>query len=150
MIRLTNNKARLFDLLFYITGSAIAAQAAYPPYGLISVSLIGLSCYIIYSGLYSSAQIISQDTILLRSIGKSITTQANLFGGIGNALRNKELESRVLTVTKNRTDEIEESSGVQSSLDECEMVDYIQYVISELQKKYKVNISGSNPASRTF
>ncbi len=137
MIRLTNNKARLLDLLFYITGSAIAAQAAYPPFGLISVSLIGLSCYLIYSGLYSSAQIISQDTVLLRSIGKSITTQANLFGGIGNALRNKELESRVLTVTKNRADEIEESSGVQSSLDECEMVDYIQYVISELQKNTK-------------
>ena len=101
----------MLDLLFYITGSAIAAQAAYLPYGLISVSLIGLSCYLIYSGLYSSAQIISQDTVLLRSIGKSITTQANLFGGIGNAL-NKELESRVLTVTKNRADEIEESSGV--------------------------------------
>ena len=86
---------------------------------------------------YSSAQIISQDTVLLRSIGKSITTQANLFGGIGNALRNKELESRVLTVTKNRADEIEESSGVQSSLDECEIVDYIQYVISELKKNTK-------------
>ena len=112
MIRLTNNKASLLDLLFYITGSAIAAQAAYLPYGLISVSLIDLSCYLIYSGLYSSAQIISQDTVLLRSIGKSITTQANLFGGIGTAHRNKELESRVLTVTKNRADEIEESSGV--------------------------------------
>ena len=31
-------------LLFYIAGSATAAQAAYPPFGLISVSLIGLSC----------------------------------------------------------------------------------------------------------
>ena len=53
-------------LLFYITGSATAAQAAYPPFGLISVSLIGLSCYLIYSGLYSSAQIVSQDLALLR------------------------------------------------------------------------------------
>jgi hypothetical protein len=30
-------------VLFYIAGSATAAQAAYPPYGLVSVSLTGLS-----------------------------------------------------------------------------------------------------------
>ena len=124
-------------LLFYITGSAVAAQAAYPPFGLISVSLIGLSCYLIYSGLYSSAQIVSQDTVLLRSIGKSVTEQANFLGGIGTAQRNKELESRVLTVTKNLANEIEEASGVQSSLDETEMVDYIQYVMNEIKKNTK-------------
>ena len=49
-------------LLFYIAGSAMAAQAAYPPYGLVSMSFTGLSCYLIYSGLYSSAVIVSQDT----------------------------------------------------------------------------------------
>jgi hypothetical protein len=42
-------------LLFYIVWSAYAAQAAYPPFGLASVSFTGLSCYLIYSGLYSSA-----------------------------------------------------------------------------------------------
>ena len=121
-------------LLFYITGSAVAAQAAYPPFGLISVSLIGLSCYLIYSGLYSSAQIVSQDVILLKSIKNSVTEQANFLGGIGTAHRNKELESRVLTIAKDLENEIEEASGVQSSLDETEMVDYIQYVVNEIHK----------------
>jgi len=124
-------------LLFYITGSATAAQAAYPPFGLISVSLIGVSCYLIYSGLYSSAQIVSQDLILLRSIKKSVNEQSNFLGSIGTAHRNKELESRVLTISKNLEDEIEEASGVQSSLDETEMVDYIQYVMNEIQKHKK-------------
>ena len=100
-------------LLFYITGSAHAAQAAYPPFGLISVSLIGLSCYLIYSGLYSSAQIVSQDIALLRQIKKSVTEQANFLGSIGTAHRNKELESRVLTIAKNLDDEIKETSGVR-------------------------------------
>ncbi len=121
-------------LLFYLAGSASAAQAAYPPFGLISVSVIGLSCYLIYSGLYSAAQIVSQDRVLLRSIEKSVSEQANFLGGIGNAQRNKELETRVLMVTKNLANEIEESSGVQSSLDETEMVDYIQSVVNEIQK----------------
>ena len=124
-------------LLFYITGSAVAAQVAYPPFGLISVSLIGLSCYLIYSGLYSSAQIVSQDTVLLKSIKNSITEQANFLGGIGTAHRNKELESRVLTIAKDLENEIEQTSGVQSSLDETEIVDYIQYVVNEIHKNKK-------------
>ena len=119
-------------LLFYLAGSAYASQAAYPPYGLISVSLIGFSCYLIYSGLYSAAQTISQDNALLRSIRKSVTEQANFLGGIGTAQRNKELESRVLNIAKNIEEEIEEKSGVETSLTENEVVDYVQYVINEL------------------
>lgn len=124
-------------LFFYLTGSATAAQAAYPPYGLISVSLIGLSCYLIYSGLYASAQIVSQDLTLLRSIKKSVTEQAYFLGGIGTAQRNKELESRVLTIAKNLEEEIEEASGVETSLTENEVVDYIQYVMNEIHKNKK-------------
>ena len=51
-------------VLFYIAGSANAAQAAYPPYGIVAVSFTGLSCYLIYVGLYSSAVTVSQDTTL--------------------------------------------------------------------------------------
>jgi hypothetical protein len=124
-------------LLFYITGSATAAQAAYPPFGLISISLIGLSCYLIYSGLCSAAQIVSQDLALLRSIKKSITEQANFLGSIGTAHRNKELESRVLTIAKNLENEIEEASGVEPSMTEPEIVDYVQYVMNEIHKNKK-------------
>jgi hypothetical protein len=41
-------------LIFYIAGSASDTQAAYPPYGLASVSFTGLSCYLIYADLYAS------------------------------------------------------------------------------------------------
>lgn len=122
-------------LLFYLAGSAYASQAAYPPYGLISVSLIGFSCYLIYSGLYTAAQTVSQDNALLRSIRKSVTEQANFLGGIGTAQRNNELESRVLKIAKNLEEEIEEKSGVETSLTENEVVDYVQYVINEIHGK---------------
>lgn len=124
-------------LFFYITGSASAAQAAYPPFGLLSISLIGFSCYLIYSGLFSAAQIVSQDNVLLRSIRKSVTEQANFLGGIGIAQRNKEIESRVLKITKNFEEELEETSGVESSLTENEVVDYVQYVINEIHGNKK-------------
>ena len=124
-------------LFFYITGTAVAVQAAYPPYGLVSVSLIGLSCYLIYTGLYAATQIVSQDNSLLRSIKKSVTEQANFLGGLGTAQRNTELESKVLTIAKNLEDEIEEASGVKTSLTEPEIVDYIQYVMNEVHGNKK-------------
>jgi hypothetical protein len=124
-------------LLFYISGSTYASQAAYPPYGLISISLIGLSCYLFYSGLYAAAQIVSQDLSLLRSIKKSVTEQANFLGSIGTAQRNKELESKVLSIAKNLEEEIEEKSGVETSLTENEVVDYVQYVINEMHGNKK-------------
>ena len=72
-------------ILFYIAGSATASQAAYPPYGLASISYIGLSCYMIYSGLYSSAITVSQDIALRNSIRKSVTEQSKLLDSIGTA-----------------------------------------------------------------
>ena len=71
--------------LFYIAGSATASQAAYPPYGLASISFVGLSCYLIYSGLYSSAVTVSQDIALRNSIRKSVTEQSKLLHGMGTA-----------------------------------------------------------------
>src|SRR5215210_1725882 len=124
-------------LFFYITGSANATQAAYPPYGVLSISLIGFSCYLIYSGLYTAAQTVSQDNALLRSIRKSVTEQANFLGGIGTAQRNKELESRVLKIAQNLEEEIKEKSGVETSLTENEVVDYVQYVINEMHGNKK-------------
>ena len=123
-------------LLFYITGSAIAAQAAYPPFGIISISFIGLSCYLIYIGLYSSALIVSQDTTLLHAIKNSVTEQSKLLGSMGTAHRRKELESRVLTITKKLAEKTEES-GVESSLTETEMTDYIKKVVTEIDKHKK-------------
>ena len=71
-------------LLFYVAGSASAAQAAYPPpFGIVSVSFTGLSCYLIYAGLCSSAVTISQDTTLRLSIRKTLTDQAKFLDSMG-------------------------------------------------------------------
>lgn len=122
-------------LLFYIAGSATAAQAAYPPYGLASVSLTGLSCYLIYSGLYSSATIVSQDTTLRQSIRKSVTEQSRLLDSIGTAHMEQELESRVLTIAKKNSEAMAEESGVETSMSEDDMKDYLEIVMNEIHSK---------------
>jgi hypothetical protein len=120
-------------LLFYIAGSAMAAQAAYPPYGLVSMSFIGLSCYMIYSGLYSSAVIVSQDSNLRQSIKKIVTEQSKLLDSIGTAHMQQELESRVL-IAKKKSDLMEEKTGMESSMTQNEIKEYIEMVTNEIHK----------------
>jgi hypothetical protein len=122
-------------VLFYIAGSATAAQAAYPPYGLASVSLTGLSCYLIYSGLYTSAAIVSQDTTLRQSIRRSVTDQSRLLDCIGTARMEQELQSRVLTIAKKNSDAMAEETGIETSLNEDDMKDYLEIVMNELHRK---------------
>ena len=121
-------------LIFYIAGSASVAQAAYPPFGLASVSLTGLSCYLIYSGLYSSATSVSQDANLRQYIRRSVTEQSRLLDSMGTAQMEQELQSRVLRVTKKLSDKMEEESGVEASLTEADIKEHIEMVRNEFKR----------------
>ena len=122
-------------LLFYIAGSAFVSQAAYPPYGLISVSITGLSCYLIYNGLYFSAISVSQDMTLRQSIRKSVMEQSKLLDIMGSAEMERELQKLVLTVAKKTSAAMADKSGVEASLKEDEMKSYMELVMNELKSK---------------
>jgi hypothetical protein len=122
-------------ILFYVTSIAIVSQAAYPPYGLASVSFTGLSCYLIYNGLYFSAISVSQDTALRQSIRKSVMEQSKLLDSIGTAQMEKELQSRVLTVAKKASDIMTEKTGVEASMSDDDIKDYMELVTKELHGK---------------
>lgn len=122
-------------LLFYIAGSASVSQAAYPPYGLVSTAFTGLSCYMIYSGLYLSAVSVSQDMTLRKSIRKSVIEQSKLLHNIGTAEMEKQVQKQVLSIATRTSNTIAEETGVQASMNEDEMKDYVELVIRELQAK---------------
>jgi hypothetical protein len=122
-------------VLFYITLQAQVSQAAYPPFGLVSVACVGISTYLIYVGLYSSAVTVSQDLALRQSIRKSVTAQSKLLDSIGTAQMETELQRRVLTVAKKTSGDMAEKTGVEASMTEDEIKDYIGRVIKELESK---------------
>jgi hypothetical protein len=122
-------------LLFYVAGSAAATQAAYPPFGLASVSFTGLSCYLIYTGLYSSAISVSQDGNLRQSIRRSAVKEVKFLESMGSAQMEKELQTRVLTIAKKNSDIMTEETGVQPSLSEDDMKQYLEEVIKEIRVK---------------
>jgi hypothetical protein len=121
-------------LLFYIAGSAMASQAAYPPYGIVSVSFTGLSCYLIYTGLYSSAVTVSQDTALRLSIRKTLTEQAEFLHSMGTAHMEQELQSTVLKIAKKHSDVLMEKTGVEASMTESDIKEYMAMVLNEIHK----------------
>jgi hypothetical protein len=122
-------------LLFYVAGSATATQAAYPPFGLASVSFTGLSCYLIYVGLYSSAISVSQDLALRQSIRQSVKEQSKFLDSMGTAQMEAELQTRVLRTAKKASDSMEEETGLESSMTEDDMKDYMEIVMNELKDK---------------
>jgi hypothetical protein len=123
-------------VLFYVSGSAMVSQAAYPPYGLAAVSFTGLSCYLIYTGLYFSAISVSQDMALRQSIRKSVMVeQSKLLDSIGSAQMERELQKRVLTVAKKASDIMAKETGVEAPMTEDDMKDYMEVVMKELQSK---------------
>jgi hypothetical protein len=120
-------------LLFYVAGSAAVSQAAYPPFGLASVAFTGLSCYLIYTGLYSSVISVSQDAELRQSIRKSALKEVKFLESMGTAQMEQELQKRVLTIAKENSDSMAEETGVQPSLSEDEMKQYLEEVIKEIK-----------------
>jgi hypothetical protein len=120
-------------LLFYVAGSAAVSQAAYPPFGLASVAFTGLSCYLIYTGLYSSAISVSQDVGLRQSIRKSAIKEVKFLESIGTAQMEQELQKRVLTIAKKNSDIMTEETGVQPSLSEDDMKQYLEEVLKEIK-----------------
>ena len=121
-------------VLFYIAGSAMAAQAAYPPYRIVSVSFTGLSCYLIYAGLYSSAVTVSQDTSLRVSIRKSLTEQSKFLHSMGSAQMEQELQSNVMKIAKKHSDVLTEKTGVESSMTDSDIKEYMAMVLNEIHK----------------
>jgi hypothetical protein len=83
-------------------------------------------------GLYSSAIAVSQDSSLRTSIRASLLELVN---NIGSAQMEQEIEKRVLKVAREQQDVLTEQSGIESSLSEKDMKEYLEQVIEEVKKE---------------
>lgn len=70
-----------------------------------------------------------------QSIRRSVTEQSKLLDSIGTAHMEQELQSRVLTIAKKNSDAMTEESGVETSMTEDDMKDYLEIVMNELHSK---------------
>ena len=115
-----------------LIGISFSTSALQQTYGVAAHSLILLASYLFTVGLYSSAIAVSQDSSLRTSIRASLL---ELVDNIGTAQMEQEIERRVLKVAKEQQDVLTEQSGIESSLTEDDMKEYLEQVIKEVKKE---------------
>lgn len=125
-------------LLFTSNQATVLINLPYPPFGMATISFMGMSAYLVLLGIYFSAVSVAQDMNLRRSIRNSVERQFNLLDNIGMAEVQKEMERRVITLTKDLSAEIEHQTGVQPSLEGNELKDYVAQVIEETRSSREV------------
>ena len=105
----------------------------FPPFGLLSASFMGLSSYLVFFGIYSSAISVSQDSELRRSIRKSVEAEVNFIGNIASAEMTHTVTERVLKKVKAVSEMIPQDTGIATSLTDREIKEYVAQVIKRLK-----------------
>jgi hypothetical protein len=125
-------------VLFFLSGQTTATDASYPPFGLISIIATGLNSYFLFIGLYSSAVSVSADISLRKSIRRTVEDQTKFLEKIGGAEMEsnmQKIQNRVMNSVKEQNIEMEEESGVESSLTEQEIKSYMEEVVREVKER---------------
>ena len=107
----------------------------FPPFGLLSASFMGLSSYLVFFGIYSSAISISQDSNMRKSIRKSVEAEVKFIGNIASAEMTNTITERVLRKVKAVSDSIPEDTGIATSLTDIKIKEYVAEVIKETRNR---------------
>ena len=99
---------------------------------------MGLSSYLILLGVYSSAISVSEDSKLRQSIRNFAIKESRLLDSIGTAHMEQEIQRRVLTLTKQSQIRMAEETGIQSSLSDDDVKEYLEQVIKEVKKERRM------------
>ena len=112
-------------------GIANEISALQQTYGVAAHSLVFLSSYLFVIGLYSLAISVAQDSSLRKSIRKSTI---RLLGDMGAAQMEQEILGKVRKLALNDKQDLEDQSGVSSSLTTEAVREYTELVVTEIQK----------------
>jgi hypothetical protein len=124
-------------LLFFSAGQSTLANTLYPPFGLATMSLYGLSTFMILLGLYSSAISVSTDIELRKSIKKSTLRESKFLDSIGTAHMEKELMKRMVLKARDEQKERTQESGVVASLGEEDIINIVKETEKNVRDKDK-------------
>lgn len=123
-------------VLLFISGQATLIASSYPPFGVGAVVFYGISAYLIFLGLYSTAISVAQDTMFRKYIRKlAIEQSSRLLDSIGSSEMELEIRKKVLTLAKISSETMAEETGIKSALSEEDVKEYLDEVIIEIKKE---------------
>ncbi|MGB8160829.1 MAG: hypothetical protein WCE93_11845, partial [Nitrososphaeraceae archaeon] len=121
-------------LLSVASGDTGLFMLNYPPFGLSSISFIGISSYLLFVGLYYSAISVSLDQKLRALIHKSVEQQLRFVSKMGTSQMEQDIRQRVKYLTRKVAEKMETESGVTVPMQDEEIDGYIKLVIEEKGK----------------
>jgi hypothetical protein len=123
-------------LLFFTSNQAIVLiTAPFPPFGLVTISFIGLSAYLLLVGIYSAAISVAQDIELRKTIRRSLEHQSAFLEKIGTSEMERQVEKRVVNLTSKVSEDMERNSGIEGSIEPDDIKDYVNQVMREIKGK---------------
>jgi hypothetical protein len=123
-------------VLLFVSNQAVALTILpYPPFGLTTVSTMGLSSFLLLIGIYSSAISVSQDINLRKAVKKFSFEESRLLDSISSAHMEEELQSRMIAMIRKNQDAMKEETGLESSLNENDMKQYLSQVLEEIKRQ---------------
>jgi hypothetical protein len=103
----------------------------YPPFGLVTISFMGISSYLLMVGIYYSAVSSSMNSQIRSMIERSVDKELNFLSNIGRSQMEKEILNRVKLLTERFADNLTEDSGIGINLRTEEIVHQISFVMKE-------------------
>jgi hypothetical protein len=119
-------------LIFSSNQAATQIISPYPPFGLVTITILVSASYLMLLGIYNSATLVSANNELRRSIHKH-ALESKLLGAIGHAEMEKEIQKTVKQVNRDKQ-ELEKELEEPVELDEMELEKYIEFVVKEVRK----------------
>ncbi len=120
-------------LMFFSSATATLIHTPYPAFGVVSISLVGISSYYILYGIYSSSVSLSEDIILRNLIRKSTAAKLKFLGSISKGYLEDKIINQVFETTQRFKQNSVEQTGVSSSLSRDEIKLYIKQVVDEIR-----------------
>jgi hypothetical protein len=119
----------------------------FPPFGLPTITFMGLSSYLLFIGIYYSSISISMNAQLRKTIESSVEEQFKFVTKMGTSQMENEIQNRVKGITKRSAKMLEENSGIQTQLESKDIEEYIRLVLHERQKLLRRDNDPSNDTS---
>jgi hypothetical protein len=126
-------------LIFIITQGTIII-APFPPFGLPSLSFVIISIYLFNFGFYATALSLAHSIKLRETIRIKTKRNINLLGSIGKAQMTSELTQAVNDVkelVEKEEKELEIKTGIETSISEETIQDYMEEVLNEISQSRK-------------
>jgi hypothetical protein len=106
----------------------------YPPFGILTISIAGMSSYLVFVGIYGSAITMTENSKLRAEIRKAVT-ELGFLDSIGSAQLENKIEKEVANISKNFQDKLLKETGINLDMDDAEVKDYLHEVLAEVKKK---------------